>query len=94
MSRNRMVYRHPFHSTREAEISLAQRFTISPYLQTIRLPKFSRNPGLVGKVASTKFYTSTTPTGQKEMAPASKEKRGWYEKAGQRRKTNHFIRIV
>jgi hypothetical protein len=67
----RTVNRHTFHSTREAGSSLAQRFTISPYLQTVGLPKFSRNPGLVGTVASTKSHTSPTPTGQEEMAPAS-----------------------
>lgn len=64
------VFMHPGYDPKKdhandiALIKLAKPFTISSYLQTVGLPKFSRNPGRVGTVASAVSHTSTTPTGQ------------------------------
>lgn len=67
---NRGVFIHPGYDPKKdqandiALIKLTEPFTINPYIQTVGLPKFSRNPGLVGTVASTVSHTSTTPAGQ------------------------------
>jgi hypothetical protein len=55
---NRGVFIHPNyapnpdHANDIALIKLAQPFSVNFVLQTVGLPKFSRNPGLVGTVAS------------------------------------------
>lgn len=69
-SRRDGVFMHPNYAPSNdqandiALIKLASPFTISPYLQTVGLPKISRNPGMVGTVASAVSHTSATPAGQ------------------------------
>ena len=69
-SRRDGVFIHPDYTPSNdqandiALIKLASPFTISPYLQTVGLPRLSRNPGMVGTVASAVSHTSATPAGQ------------------------------
>jgi len=69
-SRRDGVFMHPNYTPSNdqandiALIKLASPFTISPYIQTVGLPRISRNPGMVGTVASAVSHTSSTPAGQ------------------------------
>lgn len=47
-----------------ALIKLAQPFTVTPYLQTVGLPRTPRQPGMVGTVASIRHDGSPLPPGQ------------------------------
>jgi hypothetical protein len=66
---NRGVFIHPdFNKPTPvandiALIKLASPFTISPYMQTIGLPRVPRSPGMVGAVASIS-HTGPLPAGQ------------------------------
>ena len=66
---NRGVFIHPdFNKPTPvandiALIKLASPFTISPYMQTVGLPRVPRSPGMVGTVASIS-HTGPLPTGQ------------------------------
>ncbi len=68
---NRGVFIHPNyapsqdHANDIALIKLAQPFSVNFVLQTVGLPRFSRNPGLVGTVASyIRHDKSPVPPGQ------------------------------
>jgi hypothetical protein len=68
---NRGVFIHPNYAASQdqandiALIKLAQPFSINFVLQTVGLPRFPRNPGLVGTVASYRRHDGTPlPQGQ------------------------------
>jgi hypothetical protein len=68
---NRGVFIHPNYAPNQdyandiALIKLAQPFSVNFGLQTVGLPRFSRNPGLVGTVASyVRHDGGTVPQGQ------------------------------
>jgi hypothetical protein len=68
-SNNRGVFIHPdFNKPSPVDndialIKLASPFTITPYLQTVGLPRSPRTPGMVGTVASIS-HTGPLPAGQ------------------------------
>ncbi|MDR4496185.1 MAG: trypsin-like serine protease [Nitrospirales bacterium] len=68
---NRGVFIHPGYDPKKdhandiALIKLAQPFSVNFVLQTVGLPRFSRNPGRVGTVASSRRHDGTpVPQGQ------------------------------